>query len=606
MSGNDEKSGRKKAGRVVYDDPQAPPQQSLHWERLHRHESVNGGGNNILINTHDQLISAFESDIVYLRRSKDYKENYIKVATWSSVIGYCEALATHKDAARRFAIFPIPLSSIRSLVESDFLPLLNQARAEVSKTIEGESIHRQTVRAVSNNIWKRAQNKSSSMQDELHANSLYTCLCGDVDGKSLDCFGAALLVVVGMNIMGFSRSCLTLSEDHAYESHLEEDGNSAKRATCEVAVPGNTKAAQSKRGKDISYTFEQLKRDNINAETSWLYMGANPVLCDSPSVVMAALVANLNCDIDKQKPSSDISKPQIVSGQLYKLKRDMLWVLHGAGHMTKFPFALMELGECEEHLSSKKGLEWVDASDLLKSNGTFILRNEKLFLDAIIVSKSVYGDSQVYPYLYAGHYHKDAGRDDQSEEYRLVECLRLYAEATRVSATYRYDTKDCMQLMKHMTAVAALIRKDILLIPQQNDCRMWQHRENAVAAATWLLAFFDSLLYWEEKEHNHFVEILSIQHKHSMGKLFQLFSADVRSEAIAKIYASEKTVSHGPLAVTEDQLLYFTQPRSKRLAKDSLLVIALAKNKVVVRDLDMALPSSSEGRSSRQRKKARV
>jgi hypothetical protein len=135
---------------------------------------------------------------------------------------------------------------------------------------------------------------------------------------------------------------------------------------------------------------------------------------------------------------------------------------------------------------------------------------------------------------------------------------------------------------------------------------MWKHRENAVAAATWLLAFFDSLLYWEEKEHNHFVEILSIQHKHSMGKLFQLLSADVRSEAIAKIHSCEQNVSDGPLAVTEDQLLYFTQPRSERLAKDGLLVKALLKEKAVVRDLDMALPSSSEGRSSRQRKKARV
>lgn len=215
-----------------------------------------------------------------------------------------------------------------------------------------------------------------------------------------------------------------------------------------------------------------------------------------------------------------------------------------------------------------------------------------------------------------GHYHKDAGRDDPGEEYRLVESLRLYAEAARVASGYRYDTKDCLQLMKHMSSVALLIAKDILLLPQKNnggngngkDCsssgRVWQHRENAVAAVTWMIGFFDSLLFWEEKEQSTFVEVLSIQHKHFMSKLVQLFSADVRVLAFAKIHSQEKV--EGATAILENQLIYFNNPRSKRLAKDSLLVAALMKEKVVIRELELALPSNDEGRGARRRKRARV
>ncbi|KAL9180764.1 hypothetical protein ACHAXT_011217 [Thalassiosira profunda] len=585
-----------KAGRVVYDAPAASPRQSAHWERVHRHLGNEGACD--VMDTHEALMAAFAADVASLCDGAA-SDHYLKVAVWSCVVGYCETLSTHKDATRRFAIFPVPLSSLRRLVENEFLPLLYQARddaatAKAAKSDQGESLHRRTVRAVANAIWKKAQNKKSSMQDELHANSLYACMCGDVDKKSLDCFGAALLVVVGMNILGSGSSCLALSEDHAYESHREE--GSGKRATCEVAIPGNTKDSQSKRGKEISYTFE--KQDNITAETSWLYMAKNPVICTTPGMVLAAALGNLNCDIDKQKPGASGDKPSYVSGPLYKLKRDMLWILHDAGYMDRFPFALMELGEAEEHLSSPRGMELVDVSEMLKCEGTLVLRNEKLFLDAIDISRSMYDDAQVYPYLYAGHYHKDAGRDDRSQEYRLVESLRLYAEAARVASAYKYDTKDCIQLIKHMTSVAGIIQKDIIR-------RTWEHSDNATAAATWLIGFFDRLLFWEEKEQRSFVEVLNVGHKHGIDKLLQPFSVDVRVGAVAKMHSNEEAGVRAS-AVTESQLLYFRRPRSKRLRADSLLTTALAKERILARELEMALPSNGEGRGSRQRKRARV
>jgi len=605
---------KKREGRIVYVDPSSNPKDSLHWKRIH-----NNGASKLLLmlNDHEELLQHFQRDVDIMTKSGNNKENYQTIALWSCIVGYCEALTTHKDATRRYNIFPIPLDSIQRLVNDEFIPIINQAQDTVKNTKstttsdKEESIHRQTIRAVSNAIWKKAQNKNSNMQDELHANTVYTCLCGDVDKKSIDCFGAALLSVVGMNILGFNSS-LTLSEDHAYETHVDStdstDGIPSQRSTSEVAIPGNTKAAQSKRGKDIFSSFEELKCDNITPETSWLYMHGNAVICDTPHMALAALIGNLNCDIDKQKVGGDGTKPHIVSKPLYKIKRDMLWILHE--YMSTFPFALMELAEAEEHLSSERGMELIDATELLKSKGTTeILRNEELFLQAIHISQTRYKDKQVYPYLYAAHYHRDAGRDDQDEEYRLVESLRLYYEAARVASTYRYDTKDCIQLMKHFTTVSSLIVKDILLLQCDEGTtkapRQWHKEDNLVAAATWLIGLLDSLLLWEENEHKQFVEVLNMQHKHSFSKLCNLLPMKARAEAITKIHSQEEQSSVA-LAITEEELLYFRSPRSKRLASGSLLLLALGKEKVVTRELEMALPSvDNEGTRSR-RKRART
>ena len=214
------------------------------------------------------------------------------------------------------------------------------------------------------------------------------------------------------------------------------------------------------------------------------------------------------------------------------------------------------------------------------------------------------GNAQLFVDVDAGHCHKDAGRLDPEKEYRLVESIRLYSEASRVARTYRYDTKDCMQLMKHMTTVASLIAKDILLLPttageEGREPRVWHKKENAVSAATWLVGFFDSLVFWEEQEETSFVEILGIRHKHFLGKLFQLFSLDVRMEAIALIHTSEIRCRKLSI-ITEEEMIFFQRPQSMRLSADGLLVAALTKEKIVVRDLEMALPSNG---STRQRRR---
>ena len=83
------------------------------------------------------------------------------------------------------------------------------------------------------------------------------------------------------------------------------------------------------------------------------------------------------------------------------------------------------------------------------------------------------------------------------------------------------------------------------------------------------------------------------------------FPVDVRLAAMAEIRSPEEP-GEGPVVVTEDRLTYFRNPRSKRRAKDSLLDVALSEGNMVVRDLEMALPPTGEGRSCRSRKKARL
>ena len=175
-----------------------------------------------------------------------------------------------------------------------------------------------------------------------------------------------------------------------------------------------------------------------------------------------------------------------------------------------------------------------------------------------------------------------------------------------MASKYKYETKDCLQLMKHMTTVASLILRDILLFPRccedsGKDVRIWKGRDNAIAAATWILGFYDSLLHWEEREENAFVEILGMAHKCSVAKLFQLIPLDVRVDAIAMIHSSEcsRTMFR---VITENEMIFFRQPRSRRLAKESLLTATLTNEKIVVREMDMAL-CTNEG--TRQRKRTR-
>ncbi len=358
--------------RVGFDDGKDvpllhPPHLSLHWQSLEHQESDR------MIASMNDLKEVFESDLLQTTCTDSGE----LLALWSCVAGYAESLATHKQ--QRYHIFPLPFEALQRLIRKEFTPKMN-----FSSSIESTS-HREIVKTVANIIWSHTLTKPNT-RDEIHANSVYVWLRGRIDRKSLDCFGAALTTIAGCHIRGLTSSLLALSEDHAYERHVLESG---AIGTCEVAVPGTTKAAQAKRGREIAETFP--KDALLTPQTSWLYMASNPVVCDSIPMMLVAVIANINCTIEKQQSN----KKCLASGQLYDFKRDMLWILYDQGHMAKFPFGLLELGDCEEHRGSSRSEEWVKVDQIPE----LILLNEKLYWDAIHINKKFYDEAQVYPYF---------------------------------------------------------------------------------------------------------------------------------------------------------------------------------------------------------------
>jgi len=82
------------------------------------------------------------------------------------------------------------------------------------------------------------------------------------------------------------------------------------------------------------------------------------------------------------------------------------------------------------------------------------------------------------------------------------------------------------------------------------------------------------------------------------------FDLDSRRGAVETMLdgSNNNTTDKRIQAVTENQLQYFQNPRSQRLVKDSLLIQALLKEKVIVKELDMAIPSNELGRVRKRRR----
>ena len=456
--------------------------------------------------------------------------------------------------------------------------------------------------------------------------------------------------------------------DHAYEKHIiAGSGKNVIGGTCEVAIPGSTKRQKLKRACEIADTFKDKKASVLlTPESSWLYMATNPVVCSSVPMSLVPIVANINCNIRSKPAGSSNSSDggskgsSLESKQLYRLKRELLWVLYDEGAMKSFPFGILELGDCEATVGSKRGEEWVHSKSPLVEHSEPIMRNEELFLEAIEISRDQYNDAQVYPYYYLGHYHKDAGGTNvvqcdsnvstnneskvpplifSDNEHRFADALKMYSEMARVTSKYRFDTGDCLQLNKHLTSVAPLIYEDILTTkappnsnnnhtkskPQSRISRKWIHDTNARACCFWLLRFLDCLLYWEEysssasskagitSKNPHFVEILQPSHKYFVGKLLQTFSVEVRNSSLDDFLEGKTpTVIGGKKEQKDDNQSSNKFPVSKRLGSESaLLAKSLKAAKIQIRDMDLVILDDDDddgggrrGRSSKRRKRS--
>ncbi len=155
-----------------------------------------------------------------------------------------------------------------------------------------------------------------------------------------------------------------------------------------------------------------------------------------------------------------------------------------------------------------------------------------------------------------------------------------------------------------MTSAAMLIADDILT-PKYKATeipRQWSDVENELCTGTWLLGFFDALLFWEEtsSDGKRFVEILTPMHKYGMNKLFQLFCHETRIAIVNTLLGSANAI-----AGNEVLPACFCKVRSKRLGSGSLLLHALTKAKFSIKDMELAIPSTDDGEGSRRSKRVR-
>lgn len=548
----------------IYDKPTQDPRESPHWKALDHRE-----GDRCLQDLPD-LKQVFAADLA---------AGGPRLALWSCLLGYCEALCTHRSPQSRHSVYPVPLDALRRLVDAEFAPpppptaADSTTRSPISTSTHHHQ-HRAAAQAVSNWVWGNVASKAN-VKDEMHANSLYIALRGRIDGKSVDCFGAALVTVIGLRQLGFEQSMLTLSEDHAYESHYED----GCLCTCEVAIPGNTKAQKAKRGQETAKTFDSnnsKKASQLTTETSWIYMGMAPVYCRTAPMILAAALANVNCMIETKQQG----KMELNSEPLLLIKRELLWILKDAGHIDAFPFALCELGWSEEHCTSARGETMRSIPDLAPIPVTTI---ESLYHEAIVCNQTRYEDRQVYPYCYMAYFHKDGG---QTEEYRFGVALKYFYHAARVAGRYSHEWADTLQLTKVLTKISEFLVREIWSDPTMGSApRTWRDVSHAVAAARWMLAFFDALLAWEERNHDRFLPILQSNHKTGIARVFALVSHDVRV----------RSFQPPPIDHDDDEL-----PKLQSARLQGALGEALQKPKVSISDLQLTIVS--EGRRSRKRK----
>eukprot|EP00957_Ditylum_brightwellii_P178942 13631319-Ditylum_brightwellii.AAC.1 len=231
---------------------------------------------------------------------------------------------------------------------------------------------------------------------------------------------------------------------------------------------------------------------------------------------------------------------------------------------------------------------------------------------------------------------------ENENEYRLSLSVQFYAEASRVASGYIYEWGDSLQLTKVMAKLADYILDEIMTASPQpatathsksnnrRVARTWHDRNNAISTGTWVAAFYDSLLYWEEKTGCQFLPFLNVGDARSLGKMFSYFSVDVRRDIVNKLtslpmaettpvnsmQSTVETSSSSTTATTQStssssttqstsspsSLQFFTSPRSKRMGPNGMILNALRKEKVSIGDMELAIivESCDGGRRSRR------
>lgn len=221
------------------------------------------------------------------------------------------ATAQHDVIAGNCVPFPIITYELVSGLYKKFQSILSIVdKPKVSSNCNSRQASREVIKKVSDVIWHSLIR--STYKDRAHLQNLYSYL----SGNKLDCFGVALAVVAGCQLLGYRNVRLAISEDHAWVVF----GNK-RLETIEVTWHG--KGSEDKRGFDISPGIES---------GSWLYLGGLAVVCDKPMEV-AAIVSAINISLSSSSDCVEVAD----------LQQRLLWLLYDLGHLRKYPMALGKL-----------------------------------------------------------------------------------------------------------------------------------------------------------------------------------------------------------------------------------------------------------------------
>ncbi|KAH8255487.1 hypothetical protein KR038_004492 [Drosophila bunnanda] len=331
---------------------------------------------------------------------------------------------------------------------------------------------REVIKKVSDVIWNSLIR--SSYKDRAHLQNLYSYL----SGNKLDCFGVALAVVAGCQLLGYKDVRLAISEDHAWVVFGQK-----RVETIEVTWHG--KGSEDKRGQDIRPGIES---------GSWLYLGGLAVICER-GMEVAAICAALNISLTSNSDCVEVAE----------LQQQLLWLLYDLGHLKRYPMALGTLGELEEIHRTHPSIGC-----------------EQLYREAIDSARTHYRNHHVYPYTYQGNYY------NRLLKYR--DAFAAWANAADVIRLYTYQCRDDEEIYKELLDIANELIPYVMKTESSGHSARSILRDAEVFAN--LLRFYDGICQWEEDS---LTPILHIGWAKPLVNNITKFDYDIRSQVVIKL-----------------------------------------------------------------------
>ncbi|XP_067622751.1 menin isoform X2 [Eurosta solidaginis] len=409
------------------------------------------------------------------------------IATITSPPLLAAGLASHGGIIKSNGVpFPVVTYELVSSLYTKFQSILSVV--EKPKSVQNRQVTREIIKKVSDVIWHSLIR--SSYKDRAHLQNLYSYL----SGNKLDCFGVALAVVAGCQLLGYRDVHLAISEDHAWVVF------GLKRTEC-IEVTWHGKGSEDKRGQDITAGIES---------GSWLYLNGQAVVCDR-AMEVAAIVSAINISMTTNSDCVEVADMQ----------QKLLWLLYDMGHLMKYPMALGTLGELEEICQTPKRISC-----------------EQLYKEAVQSARKFYANHHVYPYTYQGNFY------NRISKYR--EAFASWANAADVIRLYTYSCRDDDEIYKELLDIANEMIPHVMKTESSGHSARSILRNSEVFAN--LLRFYDGICQWEEDS---LTPILHIGWAKPLVNNITKFDYDIRSLVVIKVPEDEENVITKKQTTTE-------------------------------------------------------